>query len=339
VGKFFRKYDESLAAAHLVQKDEESELHLDPIDFGRRIAVENSLSRAYQTTKVANTTNVVFDESENFILYSTHLGIKLVDLAADSLTNLIGKVENTERFLFLALYQGKTEGSVATGSHVVNAKPDPTIFATAFNKHRFYLFTRRDPDEPDGSTTGRDVFNEKPDAEEIKTVPLKSLEERIAKSAILHTTMGDIHIRLFGEKCPKTVENFTIHSKNNYYNGVIFHRVIKSFMIQTGDPLGDGTGGTSIWGKEFEDEFHPTLRHDIPFTVSMANRGPNTNGSQFFISTVPVPYLDFKHPIFGKVTKGMDVVMAISSVATDKTKDLNKPLVDIKIVNIELSFV
>ncbi len=99
--------------------------------------------------------------------------------------------------------------------------------------------------------------------------------------------MGDIHIRLFPQECPKTVENFVRHSKNGYYNNLIFHRVlnifkfqvIKDFMIQTGDPNGDGTGGESIWGGEFEDEFHSTLKHDRPFTVSMANAGPNTNGS------------------------------------------------------------
>lgn len=100
----------------------------------------------------------------------------------------------------------------------------------------------------------------------------------LGKEAVLRTSMGDIHIKLFGAECPKTVENFTVHSRNGYYDGVVFHRVIPGFMIQTGDPLGDGTGGESIWGGEFEDEFHRSLRHDRPFTVSMANAGPGTNG-------------------------------------------------------------
>lgn len=103
----------------------------------------------------------------------------------------------------------------------------------------------------------------------------------------MHTSFGDINIRLFPEYTPRTVENFVGLSKSGYYDNVIFHRVIKSFIIQTGDPNGDGTGGTSLWGKNFEDEFHPTLKHNKPYMLSMANIGPDTNGSQFFITTVP----------------------------------------------------
>lgn len=111
--------------------------------------------------------------------------------------------------------------------------------------------------------------------------------QKLYNSATVHTTRGDIHLKLFGTECPKTVENFCVHSKNGYYNGHIFHRVIKGFMVQTGDPTGTGTGGESIWGGDFKDEFHPTLRHDRPYTLSMANAGPNTNGSQFFITVLP----------------------------------------------------
>ena len=120
--------------------------------------------------------------------------------------------------------------------------------------------------------------------------------------------MGDIHIRLFGEEVGKTVENFIGLAKNGYYIGLTFHRVIKGFMIQTGCPNGDGTGGESIWGGEFEDEFHYSLRHDRPFTLSMANAGPNTNASQFFITTIPAPWLDNKHTVFGRVLKGIETV-------------------------------
>ena len=107
------------------------------------------------------------------------------------------------------------------------------------------MFTRNERQDHDGAdhTLGRDVFNERPQDDDIRVVRGSGVKEELrAKSAVLHTTKGDIHITLFGDKCPKTVENFTVHSNNNYYNGVIFHRVIKPFMIQTGDPLGDGTG-------------------------------------------------------------------------------------------------
>ena len=181
--------------------------------------------------------------------------------------------------------------------------------------------------------------------------------------AIMHTTLGDISIRLFGDKVPKTVENFVTHAKNGYYDGLIFHRVIKDFMIQGGDPTGTGCGGESIYGEKFEDEFHPEL-HNIKGALSMANAGPNTNGSQFFIveaSETPdgmleqmrgmtdrgfpentvkayetvggTPWLDFKHSVFGQVFDGMDVVEKIASV---KTNGADRPLEDVKIVTIDI---
>jgi peptidylprolyl isomerase domain and WD repeat-containing protein 1 len=137
------------------------------------------------------------------------------------------------------------------------------------------------------SKSERDIFNEKPQKDGAASGDSKSRQQRpgdTGAAAILHTTMGDIHLRLFPEAAPKTVENFVTHARNGYYNGTIFHRVIKKFMIQGGDPLGDGTGGESIWGGEFEDEFS-SLKHDKPYTLSSANYGPNTNGSQFFITT------------------------------------------------------
>ena len=109
---------------------------------------------------------------------------------------------------------------------------------------------------------------------------------------------------MYPQECPKTVENFTTHAKNGYYSNLIFHRVVKGFMIQTGDPAGDGSGGTSIWGYEFEDEISDKLKHKEPFVLAMANCGKNTNGSQFYITTVPCPWLDGKHTVFGRVTKG-----------------------------------
>merc|ERR1712086_1161102 len=156
---------------------------------------------------------------------------------------------------------------------------------------------------------------------------------KLGNVAKMGTNMGDIVIKLYPDECPKSVENFVTHAQNGYYDGVIFHRVIKGFMCQTGDPLGDGTGGTSIWGHEFEDEFHRSLRHDRPFTVSMANAGANTNGSQFFISTVPCPWLDNKHTVFGRVLQGMDVVQNIEKTPCNCD---DRPLIDIKILTVKI---
>lgn len=182
-------------------------------------------------------------------------------------------------------------------------------------------------------------------------------------TAIMHTNMGDISIRLFPELAPKTVENFTTHAKNGYYDGIVFHRVIKDFMIQGGDPTATGCGGESIWGKNFEDEFTPEL-HNLRGALSMANAGPGTNGSQFFIvqadSVHPnfigqmrelpryfpeeaiagyqqvggTPHLDFHHTVFGQVYAGMDVVDAIANVATNSQ---DKPLEDVVITGIDVT--
>lgn len=180
--------------------------------------------------------------------------------------------------------------------------------------------------------------------------------------AVMHTNMGDISIRLFPQFAPKAVENFTTHSKNGYYNGIVFHRVIKDFMIQGGDPTATGCGGESIWGRNFEDEFTPEL-HNLRGALSMANAGPGTNGSQFFIvqadSVHPsllaqmkqlpdgfpaeaveayekvggTPHLDYHHTVFGQVYAGMDVVDAIASVKTNRS---DKPLEDVVITGVDV---
>lgn len=157
----------------------------------------------------------------------------------------------------------------------------------------------------------------------------KKVETKLTSSPIvvMETSMGNIELELFPKEAPKTVENFVGLAKKGYYNGIIFHRVIDNFMIQGGDPTGTGRGGESLWGKKFEDEFSPKLKHEVPGILSMANAGPGTNGSQFFITLVPTPHLDGKHTVFGKVVTGMDVVKAIGKVAVDRQG--NKPLKDV----------
>jgi peptidylprolyl isomerase len=136
-------------------------------------------------------------------------------------------------------------------------------------------------------------------------------------TAILETNQGTVELRLFPDVAPKAVENFTGLIEKGYYNGIIFHRVIPEFMLQCGDPTGTGSGGQSIWGRNFEDECRPDVKFDRKGLLAMANAGPRTNGSQFFITTAATPWLHMKHTIFGEVTKGYDVVEKIEKVRTD----------------------
>ena len=181
--------------------------------------------------------------------------------------------------------------------------------------------------------------------------------------AVMHTSLGDISLRLFPQYAPKTVENFVTHAKNGYYDGLTFHRVIDGFMIQGGDPTGTGCGGESIWGHSFEDECTVELRN-FRGALSMANAVPNSNGSQFFIVQAPTvderligqmralsdrgypdevtdayaevggtPHLDFRHTVFGQVFDGMDVVDAIAAVEVDRS---DKPLTPVTVNSIDI---
>ncbi|RMF43478.1 MAG: peptidylprolyl isomerase [Anaerolineae bacterium] len=141
-----------------------------------------------------------------------------------------------------------------------------------------------------------------------KTPPAMQIDPAKKYTATLHTDKGDIVIALHADKAPRTVNNFVFLAREGFYDGTIFHRVIADFMAQGGDPTGTGRGGP---GYRFADEFHPSLKHDKPGVLSMANAGPNTNGSQFFITHVPTPWLDGKHSVFGQVIEGMDVLLSI----------------------------
>ena len=146
---------------------------------------------------------------------------------------------------------------------------------------------------------------------------------------ILETNQGAIEIKLMPDLAPKACENFSKLIEKGYYDGLIFHRVIKGFMIQGGDPTGTGSGGESIWGKPFEDEVSPIVKFDSPGMLAMANAGPNTNGSQFFITTAKTPWLNMRHTIFGEVIFGYDVVQKIESVETTSS---DKPKLEQKII-------
>lgn len=150
------------------------------------------------------------------------------------------------------------------------------------------------------------------------------------KKAHFHTNLGDFTAELFEDKAPKTAANFISLVKKGFYDGVLFHRVIDDFMIQGGDPTGTGMGGP---GYSIDDEFGPGLAHDSEGILSMANAGPNTGGSQFFITLVPTPWLDGHHAIFGKITEGMDVVHKIGSTPTDFA---DRPLLDVVMEKVEI---
>ncbi len=146
---------------------------------------------------------------------------------------------------------------------------------------------------------------------------------------VLETNQGNIELELMPKVAPKACENFTQLAEKGYYNGIIFHRVIKEFMIQGGDPTGTGTGGASIWGKEFEDETNPDVKFNKPGILAMANSGRNTNGSQFFITTAKTPWLHLKHTIFGKVISGYEVVEKIENTSVGAN---DKPVQEQKII-------
>ncbi|KAL1482991.1 hypothetical protein MTO96_033432 [Rhipicephalus appendiculatus] len=311
-GKLTLVLDETLQQLSELQQMQQQ---LPDMEFGRRMAGDRDLEKS----EAFHYCNLTYDDTGHFLVYATLLGIKIVNLRTTGVPGANRQITSMETH-------------ASENPTLQSLQADPMLVCTAFRKNRFYLFSRREPDE--GKTEERDVFNERPSKEDILSATESSAQQRLFPTAIIHTSMGDIHLQLFTKECPRTAENFCVHAKEGYYNGHIFHRVIKGFMVQTGDPTGTGTGGESIWGDNFEDEFHPTLKHDRPYTLSMANAGPNTNGSQFFITVIPAPWLDNKHTVFGRVTRGMEVVQNISIVRTSPKTD--KPYDDVRIISITL---
>ena len=330
-GKLYRTYDESISTIQEMQQAGTAVAQLEDVDLGRRLAMERELDDVAVQRRV----NIAFDETGYFILYGSLHGTKVINTLTNRVVKVYGQDESF-RPLSITMYQGQPDKkSVVTVEMAASENPllheaesrDAMLVVTGLGKVRFYMFTN----DTEISRQTRDVQNEKPRNLAVGRGNAPQKEQASGTGAVIHTTYGDIHVRLFPELAPKTIENFVTHARNGYYNGIIFHRVIRKFMIQTGDPLGDGTGGESIWGKEFADEFS-SLKHDKPYILSMANAGPNTNASQFFITTEKTPWLDGKHTIFGCAVQGLDVVHRIENAKTYK----EKPLDDIKIVNISI---
>lgn len=349
-GTLVATYDESPDAAAALQAASSSRpdavTHLDAVDFGRRLAVEREL----REDAAAPPPNAAFDESGSFLIFGSLHGVKIVNTVTHRLAALLGRDDGGGvRFLRVALFQGAPRGAAGrrrAAAAVDAASADPTLLVTGYRSHRFYVFTRREPEEGGGGEVGgRDVLNEKPRPEDLllaaaaagagggasSTAVTPASGSTLPTRATLHTTVGDITFALFPDAAPRAVENFTTHGAAGYYDGTVFHRVIKGFMIQGGDPTASGSGGSSIWGRPFEDEVAPHLRHDRPFTLAMANAGPGTNGSQFYVTTVATPWLDGKHTVFGRVVRGADVVQAIEKVRTGRE---DRPVEDVSIVSV-----
>eukprot|EP01036_Dinobryon_divergens_P031873 gene31873-41358_t len=228
------------------------------------------------------------ERSGNLLVYGSLRGIKVVNVVTNKLVRVIGSGESGERFMFVALYQGVP-------------KVDNQL-----------LLSRAGAE----GMTKTDEKNGAADANMAK--------QGLHSEAILHTTFGDVHIKLFSVECPKTVENFTTHIKNKYYDNLTFHRIIKGREILWAMALEENPSGAKS---------SRMSSHDRPFTVSMANAGPGTNGSQFFITTVPTPWLDNKHTIFGRVTKGFEIVSKIENLRVNK---YDKPYDVVKILSADV---
>uniref|UniRef100_A0A4W5PHL4 peptidylprolyl isomerase n=1 Tax=Hucho hucho TaxID=62062 RepID=A0A4W5PHL4_9TELE len=226
-GKLMRVFDESLSMSTEVQQMKQQ---LPDMEFGRRMAVERDLEKV----DGIRLTNIIFDETGHFVLYGNMLGIKVINVEVCAYP---GEV----RVVKLSLFQGVAkacntaptiEMKASDNPALQSTMPDPTIFCTAFKKNCFYMFSKREPEDTKSAESDRDVFSAKT-SEEVMAATQAEGPKRLSDRAIIHTTTGDIHIKLFPVGCPKTVENFCVHSRNGCFNGHIFHCVIK-----TGDPTG-----------------------------------------------------------------------------------------------------
>ena len=284
----------------------ENKYNLDKDDYDSRVVIERQYlaSNSYFA--------VDFDDSGNIIAVPSMFGLKFISVQSGDLLRIIGRVEKHERFNSVSLLQNEY----------------PMGILTAFDKQRFYLFTTKPPE-----SFKRDVVNEKTVEKTSKSVKVKrTAPTKLPTIATLHTSYGSIKFEMYPDECPLTVENFVTHAKRGYFDNIKFHRVVRDFCVQTGDPTGLGTGGESIWGKNIDDEILPDGHtFDEAGMVGMANYGKNTNASQFFITTRPAPNLNGSHTCWGKVIEGMENVKKMELVDCDM---YNHPRSEIKLVNI-----
>eukprot|EP00924_Labyrinthula_sp_SR-Ha-C_P012863 snap_masked-scaffold_12-processed-gene-1.39-mRNA-1 protein AED:0.20 eAED:0.22 QI:0/0/0/1/1/1/2/0/609 len=323
--KLCKKFNESISKYRSLLSKEKT-FGLTKTDFEKRI--ENEAEALGKLSSLS----VDFDPSETFLLIPSLLGLKVVHLDSKRLINIVGLAE-TERFLTPFFFRDsrldyQLEKALAKDLKSEQTKEETfSIITLSATLNRVFFYEKHNK-----QVQNRDEFNEIQESKSSTTGEKKQAIVSLPDEATIHTSLGDIKIRLFKRSCPRTVNNFSTLSRRGYYNNLIFHRVIKDFMVQTGDPNGDGTGGESIYGNTFEDEFVEELKHDRPFTVSMANAGPNTNGSQFFITTANTPWLDGKHTIFGRVKdkQSEEVVKQIEKVRTER----DKPVRNISLLSI-----
>lgn len=322
-GRLLKKFDESIS-------------HYETNASLKQINREKLLEQNYKEV-YSGSRNLKFEMNDKVLIYSSVQGIKILNLQNNKVLRVLGtedqdllNIRFNQILVLNKLNISQVSGeALASNNRIVNSKmtKNPFILATAINSNKVFVFNNEKDANGDLDYTKNRDFK-------LNTKTTSTVSSNIKHTiATLHTTLGDIKLKLFLELCPKTVENFVKLCEAKYYNNIIFHRVIKGFMVQTGDPCGDGTGGESTWGGHFKDEFHPLLRHSKPFVVSMANAGPNTNGSQFFITTAPSEWLDDKHSIFGEVILGFETVKAIENVETDEQ---DKPIDQVAIISTNL---